>query len=261
MKLPTTQRLQKIVDLLEKNGFVKAIDLSEMFSVSMETIRKDLIYLEEKGVATKEYGGASLCVTGIERNLEYRMVKEDLKKEIGRCVCDIIKEYHSMILDTGSTCLAACEYLNLLPSMDIFTNSISNYNVLNGNTHNVYLTGGLKRQKNNALVGSWAESFISSIHVDVCILGTAGLLDSNGPTSHSYRELSLKQKMIHQADFVYVLCDSSKFYEKGLHTICDWSEIDGIITDHAVSPKILDKYKKDVSIIVAGENMYGKENC
>lgn len=262
MKLPTSKRLQIIVEMLEKDGFVNSHELTSVFGVSMETIRKDLLFLEEKGVATKEYGGASLNVSGQERSIEYRYIKEDAKKEIARFVACLMQKHHSLILDSGTTCLACVEYLNLLPSLDIFTNSVSAYSLLNGNTHNVFLTGGKKRQKNDALVGAWAESFLDNVHVDVCILGTAGIMDAQGPTSHSYQEISLKKKMMESADYVYVICDSSKFHEKGLHTICSWDQVDAIITDHAISPRLLDAYKDTVKILVAGEDEdYGKENC
>lgn len=262
MKLPTSKRHQKIIEILEKHGYVSSQELKRMFEVSMETIRKDLIFLEEKGVATKEYGGASLNVSGQEKSIEYRFVKEDAKKQIARLAVDIMKSHHSLILDSGTTCLACVEYLNVLSKLDVFTNSVSAYSLLNGDVHNVFLMGGKKRQKNDALVGSWAETFLNSIHVDVCFLGTAGVFGSSGPTSHSYQEMSLKKKMIEKADYVYVLCDSSKFNEPAIHTICSWNDIDGIITDSAISPRILDAYKNRVNILVAGEEKdCGKENC
>lgn len=49
MKLPALKRLQEIADLLLEQGYVEAKELSEQYQVSMETIRKDLIILEEKG--------------------------------------------------------------------------------------------------------------------------------------------------------------------------------------------------------------------
>lgn len=56
MKLPTSKRIQEIVDLLQKEGYVKAKDLSEKYNVSMETIRKDLMFLEEKELPRKNTG-------------------------------------------------------------------------------------------------------------------------------------------------------------------------------------------------------------
>lgn len=88
--LSTNRRLQEIVSLLEK----------------------------------QEYGGASLSTLGIEKNMDYRKSNEDEKKEIGRLVKELLKDKHSLILDSGSTCLATIEYINQLSSMDIITNSV-----------------------------------------------------------------------------------------------------------------------------------------
>lgn len=56
MVLTATKRLQEIVDLLDQQGYVKAKELSKKYQVSMETIRKDLTFLEEKGVVKKNMG-------------------------------------------------------------------------------------------------------------------------------------------------------------------------------------------------------------
>lgn len=82
MKLPTTKRLEEIVKLLNENGYVKAKELSKKYEVSMETIRKDLTYLEKKGVAKKEYGGATLSPLSVEKSIEYRINGEKIKKRL-----------------------------------------------------------------------------------------------------------------------------------------------------------------------------------
>lgn len=252
MKLPTSKRIQSIMEQLEQQGFVKAHELSQQYEVSMETIRKDLNYLEEAGVAHKEYGGASLALGNVEKTLAFRQ-HDDAKKEIARYVMGLLQDHHSLLLDAGTTCQACVKYINLLPSMDIVTNSFHSFAQLNGNLHNVFLTPGKKREKNGSLLGNWTEHYLQSIHVDICFLGTSGLLDSTGPTSHSYQELSTKQRMIQQSDLVFVLADSSKFHERGLHTICDWNQIDGIITDSLCSPKLYESYQKKVPVYVAKE--------
>ena len=101
----TSKRLQRIVDIQEKDGFVNSHELTNMFSVSRETMRKDLLFLEEKGIATAEYGGAILNVSGQERSIKYRYVKEGAKKKIARFVANLMQVHHSLILDSGTTCL------------------------------------------------------------------------------------------------------------------------------------------------------------
>lgn len=253
MKLSASKRLQAIADKLQNEGYVKALDLSELYEVSMETIRKDLTYLEEKGIAKKEYGGASLSLLGVEKKMKFRMNHEENKHMIARYAAKMLQEYHSVIIDSGSTCQACIRYINALPSMDIITNSLDACNLLNGDQHNVFMLPGRKREKNGAMIGNWTEKYLERIHADVCLLGTSGLLNNNGPTSHSYNELTTKQMMIRQSDFVFVLADSSKFFEQGFHLVCDWSEIDGIITDCNISNDIYDAFSKKTNVYICDD--------
>ncbi len=259
MKVLTSRRIQEIVDLLQKEGFVSAKDLSKQFNVSMETIRKDLIFLEEKGIAKKEFGGASLSLLGVEKNLEFRKNHEDQKRQIAKYASELLRSHHSMIIDGGSTTLACVQYINLLPSMDIFTNSLSVCKLLNANLHNVFLLPGKKREKNDTLIGNWTERYLKTIHVDLCLLGTSGLLDCNGPTAHSYQELSVKQAMMAQSDLVYILTDSSKFQEKGLHTYASWDAIDAVITDSYLPSNTYSQICKKVEVYVTEKESYEKD--
>ncbi len=261
MKLPITKRLEEIVELLERDGYVKSRELSKKYEVSMETIRKELTYLEEMGIARKEYGGASLSPLSVERSIEFRRGRHSEKMQIAKAAVRLLKDHHSMILDSGSTCQACATYINRISSMDIITNSVGAFEQLNGNIHNVFLTGGKKREKNISMIGNWTEIFLSQIQADICFLGTSGILGSSGPTSHSYQELTTKQMMIRRSDLVFVLADSSKFQEKGFHTVARWEEIDGIITDHNISPTLYEEYSKKLPVYIAEEDFEDEEDC
>ena len=45
----------------------------------------------------------------------------------------------------------------------------------------MFLTPGKKREKNQSIVGHWSEEYLDKVQVDVCVLGTSGLLNSDGP--------------------------------------------------------------------------------
>lgn len=253
MKEASSQRLCRIAELLQKQGYVKAAELAERYKVSMETIRKDLMVLEEQGVAKREYGDASLSLLHVERKLEYRHQHEQEKKEIARYASELLKGCHTLILDAGTTCHACVQYINRLPAMDIFTTSLVSACQLDASRHNVFLLPGRKREKNCSVIGSWTETYLKHIHADICLLGTSGLSDSSGPTAHSYQELGTKQTMIRQSELVYVLADAKKFYERGLHTVADWKEIDGIISDHTLSPKLYHSFCRQVMLYTGKE--------
>ena len=72
------ERRNKIAEILVANGSIKIKEMSEMFSVSTETIRKDLIYLNKIGVAQKSHGGALSSLELIEKPLEDRENKNSV---------------------------------------------------------------------------------------------------------------------------------------------------------------------------------------
>ena len=53
MKIPTFERRNEIIRMLQEHGYVKAQMLAKQYQVSMETIRKDLTFLEAAGNCTQ----------------------------------------------------------------------------------------------------------------------------------------------------------------------------------------------------------------
>ena len=74
------QRQMQILTELNEAGFVKVVNLCEKFNVSSVTIRKDLTFLEKKGLLFRTHGGASKqSLYAFERNL---LEKESLQVEV-----------------------------------------------------------------------------------------------------------------------------------------------------------------------------------
>lgn len=255
MRVPTFERRNEIAHMLLEKGFVKARDLSERYQVSMETIRKDLAYLEQCGAARRGYGGAMRSEVEMEQALDLRMDRMVQKRQIAACAMDMLDDAQIVFLDAGTTVHEFAKILNDAAPLDIVTNSLLAWEVLDARHHNVFLCGGKKREKNMALVGSWCVYAIESVHADVCFLGTSGIDGRKGPTTHSYQELEAKKAMIRQSDRVYVLADSQKFKESGFHTLCSWDDIDGLITDSDLPSRTYERYRKYVPVWVAEEEM------
>ena len=54
----TSGRRQKMIGMLKELGSIQVAELSRQFDVSSQTIRKDLDFLCERGLAERSYGGA-----------------------------------------------------------------------------------------------------------------------------------------------------------------------------------------------------------
>ena len=59
-RLNAQNRQEQIIELLNNNGSMKATELADYFSVSRETIRRDLNTLSENGSIKKGFGGAMI---------------------------------------------------------------------------------------------------------------------------------------------------------------------------------------------------------
>ncbi len=61
------ERRNKIVDMVNTQGSVLVLELSNLFGISEVTIRADLRMLEEKGLLTRFHGGAARPGTRSDR--------------------------------------------------------------------------------------------------------------------------------------------------------------------------------------------------
>ena len=57
------ERRSQIADLIAQQRTVSNAELMERFGISIETVRRDLDYLEQQGVLRKVYGGAVVNIS------------------------------------------------------------------------------------------------------------------------------------------------------------------------------------------------------
>ena len=101
------ERRNAISEILAARGKVIVSELAKEFSVTEETIRRDLDRLEKDGVATKTYGGA-VSGNSSSTDIPYRVrlgVNVDKKKIIAEKVAALIKDGQRIMLDASSTAI------------------------------------------------------------------------------------------------------------------------------------------------------------
>ncbi len=112
----TSQRRLQISELVRQHGSVQVAALASRFGVSMQTVRKDLRYLSERGVMARAYGGAidSLAVGGTAAEPPYeakRTVHLDEKRRIGQLAATLVKPGDTIAIDSGTTAMQLAEAL------------------------------------------------------------------------------------------------------------------------------------------------------
>ncbi|MGF0034588.1 DeoR/GlpR family DNA-binding transcription regulator [Bariatricus sp. SGI.154] len=232
----TAERRNEIARLLVRDGNIKASTLAKHFNVSTETIRKDLIYLEEQGIAQKSYGGAMASNELIERPVALKKMENmDIKSAIANKALELIPEKGVILLDAGSTTYALAKLLLLRDDLTIFTNSIMALNLLSDSNNQVFALGGRVRGSSKGIVGSWAIQALKSLYVDIAFLGSDGFRNLSGPSTASYEESELKQAVIECCNRTVILTDNTKFQTNSLFQFCDWQDVYALVTNSSDS--------------------------
>src|SRR5690625_842264 len=163
------ERHQKIVELVNERKSIRVTELSKIFSITEETIRRDLEKLESQGKLIRSHGGAisvgpskSLEISYLER--EITNVKE--KRQIATEAIKHVSEWDKIILDANTT---AWYMAKELPDIEItvLTNSKKVATELSTKKNiTVISTGGLLRNESLSFVGPLAETSLESYHVN-----------------------------------------------------------------------------------------------
>ncbi len=108
----TSQRKQMILEKLEAEGQVQSTALSVHFSVSEDTIRRDLRELAAEGRLQRVHGGALPASSAVVTFAERKTVKMDAKKNVARKGAQLISAGQVVIIDGGTT---TAELITFLP--------------------------------------------------------------------------------------------------------------------------------------------------
>ncbi|WP_438852268.1 transcriptional repressor AgaR [Brevundimonas nasdae] len=239
----TSERRREITTMIRSRGSVQVAALSEMFNVSMQTIRKDLHYLEERGVATRAYGGAissEVVNAPIEPAIEVKRVSHTAAKErIGKLAASMVAPGESIMLDSGTTTLQIARFLPSDEDLTVVTNDFDILAVLTQKRNiRVVMLGGELRRRNMAFYGAQTVAALDDLLLDKVFLGVDGLDIERGVTTHHEPEAQLNRKMVETARQVIAVTDASKFGKICLHRIIGLAELDALVTDTEASAYI-----------------------
>ena len=161
--------------LLQENGALRIGDLTEMFDVSNETVRRDLAALEEQGLLTRTRGGALAESVRSETSFQRRMRENSAEKQIARIAASYVQDGSTIIIDSGSTMAHLVRQLRSKRDLVVITNGITHVeDLLSNPTLTVVVTGGLIRRATMGGAGPLAVESLSSLHADHAFLATHG---------------------------------------------------------------------------------------
>src|ERR1700732_1555235 len=154
---PTLARRQQELQLVEARGQISVEELARHFSVSDDTIRRDLQELEKRKLLLRTHGGAASAALLVHRATPFLTranANADAKATIGRAAAQLISDGETLIINGGSTTFAFATSLGARHNITIVTNNVAMLPVLSPETfQDVYVLGGSYSMKLNSTVG------------------------------------------------------------------------------------------------------------
>jgi DeoR/GlpR family transcriptional regulator of sugar metabolism len=248
--LATSDRRQRILEMVRDRGEVFVADLSARFGLSEVTIRADLTALARRGLIVRRHGGA-LRSEGAPFELTFatrEVSNVELKRRIGVAAAELILDGQSVVLDASTTALQVARALRLrryLRDVTIITNGVhTGLELLDVPGISTILTGGQLRATAVSLTGALATDLLARVHAAVGFFGARGLTVSHGLTDVNVQEVEMKAAMAAVCERVVALVDHTKLGQVGLATFAPLSQLALAITDDRADPTLVAELRK-----------------
>jgi DeoR family transcriptional regulator, carbon catabolite repression regulator len=246
------ERMLQILHYLRLHKRISVDDICEIFNVSRDTARRDLVKLEEHQKIIRTRGGAllpSLDHDSIRSYNERLLTLSAEKQVIGQLAASMIRNKDRIILDSSTTVQACAEKLNV-QECSVITNSINQADVLSGKDGvSIHLLGGRLQKEHRYVYGSSVIATLSHYFVDKAFIGVGGITAHGLSVVHE-EDGMLMHQMMKQADQVIVLGDHSKFGQNFPYRFADLSEVNIVITDRLPDPDMLELLQRhDIEVI------------
>jgi len=238
-------RQQQILRLLEQKGEVQLQQLKEIFpEVSVMTLRRDLITLENEGHLIRTHGGAVSVKkfsnpVGEENAYSIRAAENtEAKIKIAEKAVPLVEKGRSIYFDAGSTimCLARA-----LPdeSFSIVTSGANTaLELVKKQRTSVVLLGGLVNRNTLSSSGPNALSLLDTINIDLAFMAASGFSIESGFTVANVYECELKRKVVKMAKKIIMLMDTSKINKNLPFTYATLKDIDLWVSEKPLPPDV-----------------------
>jgi DeoR family fructose operon transcriptional repressor len=233
-------RQHRIYMLALRQGSVDVADLARRYSVTTETIRRDLSDMQAKNLLRRVHGGAvPLERMNHEPMVDARdTVNAEQKLRIAQAAVAEVPERGSAIIDSGTTGHRLAQVFPVDRDVHVVTNSlISALTLTRRGLQNLTVIGGTVRTNRLAMVDETTAAALHDMAIDVLFISCDGLSFKHGLTTPYREERTVKRAMIESAQRVVALVDHSKFGNVQMFSFAQFDEIDVLVTDTGVDPE------------------------
>lgn len=230
-------RIDELEQYILEHRSVTMDTLCEVFSISKNTVRRDLEVLLGRGTVAKVYGGviANESTTAIPELVSFqeRFNKNaQQKQQIGALAASFVRERDIIYIDSGTTTINLIDHLAHLSAVTVITNSVQIINkAMNYPGINLIVLPGTLKRNTASLIGSSCVEYLEDFNIVRAFMACTAISLETGICNASTEEYSVKKAALKKSQKHYLLADSSKFGKTSLMTFGQISQFDYILTD------------------------------
>ena len=242
-RIPSALRRKKeILEFVRSQGFLSIEALAKHFSVTSQTIRRDVNELAKTGFLRRYHGGAGLP-SSVE-NFGYqarKMFCSSGKVRIARTLAKHIPDEASLFIDIGTTAEEVAKALCDHKGLRVITNNLNAACILSEkNDFEVFVTGGIVRSGDRGVTGEATIDFIKQFNVDFGIISISGIDAEGALLDFDYSEVRVGQAIIARAQKILLAADHTKFGRDAMVRICNISDVDALFTDQTPPKQMME---------------------
>jgi DeoR/GlpR family transcriptional regulator of sugar metabolism len=240
----TTQRKALILDRLRAQGQIVAKDVAEEWSLSEDTIRRDLREMAADGLLKRVHGGAMPLSPDLPDFSARWTIASDAKKRLGAAAAAMIKPGQTVFFDGGTS---TAEIIRAIPRDLAFTAVTHSPTIAAELEHypaaEVILIGGRIYKHSMVATGAAAMAQIGLMRPDIFFLGVTAAHPARGLSTGDFEEAAIKRHIAACAAETVALLTAEKLDAASPHTIMPAAALSCMIVQSGIGEERLVPYR------------------
>lgn len=227
-------RQRAIHDHIARHGFATLDALAARFDVSVQTVRREIIHLDQQGLVERFHGGAGAVDRARRREYtEKKSVAREGKQRIAQAIIAELTPNETLFLDVGTTTetLAQAFALRDIP-LRIVTPSLPAAMALAGVKQiETHVVGGIIGGPDGSLIGAGTAEALAQYRFDRCVISASGFDATWAPTDFDLQKIFLKRLAIKRSELAILAMDIGKFERRAPVTVMPLHAFARLVTD------------------------------
>lgn len=239
------ERQLGILNMVREKEEISVEELAGTFGISLMTVRRDLQYLEDRGLLKRIHGGAVSLEKGSGPLTEEEKIRI-CRARISEYAARFVSDRDTLFINGSLTALDMLSYVKDRKVI-VYTNNCYAVERTFPDGVSIHLTGGEVRE--HVMIGDYVMRNLLNLSADKTFIGCAAVYDDGEFRYDIPTEIGINEAMISMTDKeIYILADHSKIRRRGIdenkYGSCIYDQPVTLITDDHVNPALIERLRR-----------------